>query len=433
MRRTIPALLAGGMTNRRTLRTTLAIALLAGLPVITLTSPASGVVSGQETVSVTSARDGSNVKSVTASCPPGKRVIGAGTEFEPGGAVVLQGMLASPGSVVATAAESRQQPIWSMKSHAFCADRPAGYQIVSATSPTNGSSPKSITASCPPGRRVIGTGAEISGGDGRVALDELRPRTDTVTATADNLGDFDQPWSVTAQAICATPLTGLEIVTAVSDLGSAPTRLAQANCPTGKRRLGSGFDISGGNGEVGPLQLLPVQVGILATAIEHRDFDGDWTVRAFAICGGLNLQTVEVRSLTDSTSPKSAMAACRPGKQLVGTGFHLGGQVPGFAMAEGVIPSPSGVTVTGSERQSTTGKLVSGREGDVRQPSARTRDRRLDESYELGDVEVRDRNVPGRKAGRRHGGRGRGWWRGSRARRRGSLAHRRRRSCARGR
>ena len=97
----------------------------------------------------------------------------------------------------------------------------SGLQIVSVTSSTSSVSPKAVEASCPPGKVIIGGGAELHGptifggtADGSVALVSSRPATSTTweaiareivypnnTASPPSTG---QTWSLTSYAICAT-------------------------------------------------------------------------------------------------------------------------------------------------------------------------------------------------------------------------------------
>jgi hypothetical protein len=83
---------------------------------------------------------------------------------------------------------------------------PAGQQRIAATSPTDSASPKSVTATCPSGQRVIGTGHELANGRGQVLLDDVIPSADLTSVRVEAFEDQDgttNPWSVTAYAICA--------------------------------------------------------------------------------------------------------------------------------------------------------------------------------------------------------------------------------------
>lgn len=83
----------------------------------------------------------------------------------------------------------------------------SGLVRVSAESPFNNTAAKSATATCPAGKRLIGTGAEISGALGLVVIDDLTPLASgtAVLATGYQIpGTTATTWSVTAYALCAT-------------------------------------------------------------------------------------------------------------------------------------------------------------------------------------------------------------------------------------
>ncbi len=218
-----------------------AAVVLAGVGVAALAGSSVAVVSGAQIVSATSVRDTADAKSATAACPPAQRVIGTGVDVEsPGNRVLLEGVRPTATDVTSTAhLMSGSSQTWAVQAYGTCADRPAGLRIVSATSPTSPASPKSVTAVCPDGQIAIGTGAEISGGNGNVVLRQLIPDGPDVTATGDNIGSFDEPWSVRASAICADRLAGYGVVTAPGELGSRHTMGVQANCRSGQRLLGA--------------------------------------------------------------------------------------------------------------------------------------------------------------------------------------------------
>jgi type V secretory pathway adhesin AidA len=104
---------------------------------------------------------------------------------------------------------------------------------------------------------LIGTGARISGGDGQVVLEGVRPNAQltavTVTAHEDADGTTAN-WSVTATAICGN-LPGLELVTAGYDTSEPnpsynytldlEAKSGHAYCPAGKQVVGTGGQVTG--------------------------------------------------------------------------------------------------------------------------------------------------------------------------------------------
>src|SRR4051794_37038719 len=94
---------------------------------------------------------------------------------------------------------------------AFAEPAPAaavpGLQRVVAASPTNPASPKTVTANCPGGRRVIGAGFSITGGADQVAVGNLTPNAGltNVTVRAYETDPTAVAWRGDAIAICAAP------------------------------------------------------------------------------------------------------------------------------------------------------------------------------------------------------------------------------------
>ena len=87
----------------------------------------------------------------------------------------------------------------------------SGFEVVTARMPANGfnsESPKQVTAQCPNGKRVIGTGATIEGTngdlDGLVALQEIAPVRRDARGRAVEVGPgTDVRWAIVVFAFCA--------------------------------------------------------------------------------------------------------------------------------------------------------------------------------------------------------------------------------------
>ena len=63
------------------------------------------------------------------------------------------------------------------------------------------------------------------------------------------LNGFAGDWALTAFAMCAVPPPGLQRVTAAGALDSA-AKSVTAPCPSGKRALGAGGQMSTGGGQI---------------------------------------------------------------------------------------------------------------------------------------------------------------------------------------
>jgi hypothetical protein len=99
---------------------------------------------------------------------------------------------------------------WSVTGYATCANPLPGLVRISATSASNSTDFRSITATCPAGKQLTGTGYEINGATGEAVVDDLRPNGGPAIApTAVTIGSYEEDayasnWSAIAYAICAT-------------------------------------------------------------------------------------------------------------------------------------------------------------------------------------------------------------------------------------
>jgi hypothetical protein len=167
---------------------------------------------GLEVVSNVSPSNSSG-KNVTAPCPAGKRVVGAGGELTNGaGQVVLDDVApnAALTGVTATGVEDENgyASNWTVTAYAVCANPPPGLELVTAFGDPESDFSASVPATCPSGKNLIGTGAEISGGGGQVVLDDIRPNAALTRVTVSGLEDetgLASDWTVFAHAVCASP------------------------------------------------------------------------------------------------------------------------------------------------------------------------------------------------------------------------------------
>jgi hypothetical protein len=299
-------------------------------------------VAERELVDNPSATNSIADKSVTATCPAGKKLVGTGGYIASpfgghGGQVALR--VIRPNStltavtVIGREDESGFTGNWSVHASAICATPPLGLQRSTATSASN-STNKSATATCPTGKKVLGAGGEIAAGGRQVSMVHIRPNSTltavTVTGAEDGTG-FAGNWSVRAYAICATPPRGLQRVAATSASDSSD-KVATATCPTGKGLVGTGGEITGGVGQV-VLDLIPFPtepMGVDAGGLEDdTGFAGNWSVTSYAICAAVSKRVV-AQSPTDSSN-KGLFAQCPGSLRTTGVGGDITGspgQVP---------------------------------------------------------------------------------------------------------
>lgn len=166
-------------------------------------------------VQVTAVSDStSGNKSVLATCPFPTTPIGTGFQIEGApGAVTVNILRPTATGVQASAYEEDvYDGSWTVRAYAICANPPAGLQHISAGNPIGGSpDSRSETAACAPGRVLTGLGFQVTGGLGRVVIDDFIPNgsasvapTQLTVGTYDADEDFDGDWTLTALGICAT-------------------------------------------------------------------------------------------------------------------------------------------------------------------------------------------------------------------------------------
>jgi hypothetical protein len=165
----------------------------------------------------------------------------------------------------------------------------AGLQVVSGESDVATSFNKGTTIGCPAGKQVLGAGGDLTGGASQVMMDDITPNAALTQVTvfgAEDGSGFAGNWTVTAFAICATPVPGLQRVAATSPTNSS-NKGVTASCPVGKRVLGAGGDITGGAGQVLMHEIRPNSALTSVTVHAFEDENGttaNWTLRAYAIC-----------------------------------------------------------------------------------------------------------------------------------------------------
>lgn len=172
-------------------------------------------VAGLERVSAPSELN-SRAKGKLVFCPSGKVVIGTGADVDgPAGQVGLAHITPQESLVSAGAREDADGTTanWSMRVYAICASPIDGLQRVPAYSGVLDLDPaKAATATCPTGKRVVGTGGDVdiygnddvSAAKGQV-LNGIRPDAtlSSVTMTAYAGTGAIGTWRAVAVAICS--------------------------------------------------------------------------------------------------------------------------------------------------------------------------------------------------------------------------------------
>jgi len=256
--------------------------------------PANGAwaaVPGLQVIYATSNADSLASKEISITCPAGQSPLSAGADILDGGPdVVVDDMTVGASTVTAKAYEDQDgtNVSWQIRVYAICAVPLPSQQIVTAVTAKDDVAAKSITAVCPAGTVVIGTGGRIAGGLGQVVLDEVRPLSNNTEvhafAFADQDGTDGAAWDLKVFGVCAAQPVGYTVVTAGS-VSNSSNKGMDAVCPAGTSPTGGGFEITGGLGQTFAERLWYDTTSVHAGGREDDDGNaGNWDIRTTAIC-----------------------------------------------------------------------------------------------------------------------------------------------------
>jgi len=237
-----------------------------------------------------------------------------------------------------------------------------GLQIAATTSANDSVAVKSAFVTCPAGKQVVGAGGQINTDtSGRVVIDEITPTPDlsgVVAVGVETAGGTTSNWTVRAFAVCANGggVPGLQLVQQTSAVNSSAVKSVSTACPSGKKVIGAGGQINtDSSGAVALDEITPLATNVTAVGAEvGAGTASNWSMRSYAICAnnGLpGLQIVSAQSAVDSSSAKSAFAACPAGTKVIGTGGQINTASSGRAVVDEITPFPnlSGVSAIGVE------------------------------------------------------------------------------------
>lgn len=217
--------------------------------------------------------------------------------------------------------------------------RAIGVSRVMVTSAST-SANKSVTATCPNGQSLIGTGGRVIDGEGQVLITDIVPSASlqSVTVAGGENGPYAGSWQVVAVAVCSSAVSGLIRVSATAENNgtSDSPKSAVVSCPDGDVALGMDYTISGAAGNVFPNLLTPIGSppdAVVVSAFEDLAYAPNWNLQVYAICGNVtgDVAVAFTSSGLDSDSPKDSNASCPAGMVAVSAGGNNGGQVSGHA------------------------------------------------------------------------------------------------------
>jgi hypothetical protein len=284
---------------RNRLAAVAAMTLVATVASVGVAAPARAVPSMSFSTSM-SAMDSSAGKTQTVRCPGGRRILGGGGFIGGGGREVHIDSMRPVTTAVGDSFEVIASEIthsdgtgyagsWYVLAYAICGAAPAGLEYVSATSAAGPSPSRSVVVSCPAGKRVIGAAGRVEPAFGFVMLDEVAP---LAALTSVRVSAFQGetpspfPWRVTAFAVCANPIPGLILTSALSPADSLD-KSTDVTCPAGTRIHSTGWDLVGAVGQGLVVAIFPGQPLTMAHLRAREDITGlatTWQARVFAIC-----------------------------------------------------------------------------------------------------------------------------------------------------
>jgi hypothetical protein len=256
---------------------------------LALAQSASAAVPGINLAATISPFNSAN-KSATVTCPSGDQVLGVGGGIGSGSGQVIvdDWMQISPTQAAVRGVEPAPfAASWTAGATGICANPLPGRVQVIATSPST-SVDKFVTATCPAGKRLIASGADILGGRGDVTIERVVPDlpTNSVTVLAHEHTPTTASWQGRASAVCANSLPGLVRVFATSASNSTNSKSATVSCPAGMVVTGTGAETLSSGGQAGVEAIEPNAFinRVTARATEIDPTALNWTVTAFAIC-----------------------------------------------------------------------------------------------------------------------------------------------------
>lgn len=269
---------------------------------VALSTPAHAVP-GLTTAQTISAHDSTPEKVVRVSCPAGTSAVGGSAVVGGTTGVRVNSLVPDAGGYTVLAREQRGgvAESWSVVVTAQCAPTSSlpGLEYRRASSAFDSATRHGISATCTPGKLLVGIGGLIdSSGPGQDALvlGAVRPAdalTGVVVTGIEDEGGYSGGWRTSAVAVCANPVPGLGLASGTTAVDSTTFKRAVAVCPTGTKIHSGGFDLGSAVGQAGVSASFldvdvngdPARQGFEVQGREDRNgFSGIWRVATYAIC-----------------------------------------------------------------------------------------------------------------------------------------------------
>jgi hypothetical protein len=212
---------------------------------------------------------------------------------------------------------------------------------------------KTDRADCPAGTRVIGGGGWVhalaAADSAKVALVALQPvhpasGPDHYVAVGQEITpNITTNWWVQAYAICASPVSGLQIISKTS---SSRAQAADVFCPAGQQPLGGGGRVDNPTNRVALVGATPTETAgnrkySAYARADRLDYTGLWTVTVYAVCAPTppGYEVVYAHSTGGpSDTNKVAFVSCPSGKRVHGAAGTVNVSAPTGIALQVVYP-----------------------------------------------------------------------------------------------
>jgi hypothetical protein len=264
----------------------------------------SSALTGYTVVVADSALDSNSSKQLSVACPTGARALGAGWSALDSTSAILNGRAtytapSFDGTSWLTNATnlSSFSPVWKLRVRVLCGSAAlAGYQVVTAETAVNTSSPKQLSVGCPAGKLATGAGWGVLDPTGVILAGEATyflPSFDGKSwlINARNNSTFAPSWKLKGFLLCANTaaLAGYQVVTSDTAVSAASLKQLNVSCPTGKHATGAGWGVLDPTSAIldgDALYFLPGFDGAswLTNAQNNSTFAPTWKLRVTALC-----------------------------------------------------------------------------------------------------------------------------------------------------
>jgi hypothetical protein len=275
----------------------------AAIVAVALAAAALAALPGLERVRAFSASNSNPSKGAGPNCPGTKKLLGAAGRIDQAtnGKLALDEITPLPNlsgvNVIGVETGGGTRLDWTVRGYGMCETNTADHrlELKKQDSAINSTSPKSATATCTAGKKVVGAGGQINTPDtGKVVLEDITPlpaQTSVTVVGTETGGGTMNNWYLTAYAICgqADKIPGLTLVSASSPTDSSSPKSVVAYCPSGKKATGGGGQVNIASSGAAVLNGIAFHALVLdrvtASGIEPSPGTGsNWSVTAYAMC-----------------------------------------------------------------------------------------------------------------------------------------------------